>query len=55
MWLPEDSVTHVSDLVDKLRREYHQLGEGDMVTLYLEDAIIPPGELPGVQRFKETS
>ena len=44
MWLAEDSVTSVSDLVDKLRGEYHQLGPGDMVTVYLEDYILPPWE-----------
>ena len=44
MWLEEDSVTTMSDLVDKLRGEYHQLEDGDMVTLYLEDAIIPACE-----------
>ena len=33
MWLAEASVTSVSDLVDKLRAEYHQLGPGDMVTV----------------------
>ena len=44
MWLAEASVTSVSNLVDKLRAEYRQLGPGDMVTVYLEDYILPPWE-----------
>ena len=39
-----DVAEGVSDLVDKLRGEYHQLGEGGMETINPEDYILPPWE-----------
>ena len=44
MWLSRDQVASVSDLVDQLRSEYHQLGDQDLVTLTLDSFVLPHWE-----------
>ena len=44
MYLSDDKMSTVSDIVDRLREEYSQLGEGDRVTLYLDNYELPDWE-----------
>jgi len=44
MYLSEGAVSTVSDLVDILRSEYTQIGENDLVTLLLDNFILPHWE-----------
>jgi len=44
MYLSEGAVSTVSDLVDILRSEYTQIGENDLVTLLLDNYILPHWE-----------
>ena len=44
MYLRDESVSTVSDIVDRLREEYSQLGQGDNVSLYLDSFLLPAWE-----------
>ena len=44
MFIKEESFSTISDVVEKLREEYQQLGENDLVTLILDNFSLPPWE-----------
>ena len=44
MFIKEESFSTISDVVEKLREEYQQLGENDLVSLMLDNFSLPPWE-----------
>ena len=44
MFVRPESFSTISDVVERLRGEYQQLGESDLVTLFLEDFSLPAWE-----------
>ena len=44
MFVSRDDFSTISDVVDRLREEHHQLGQHDLVTLLLDNFTLPPWE-----------
>ena len=44
MFVSRDDFSTISDVVDRLREEHQQLGQHDIVTLFLDNFTLPPWE-----------